>query len=207
MNKVNLSKKFIIKLYILYIEFVARTSQITLSSSLSLNDLGDKIIGFWHGDSLSMNLLLRTFKFKNTPTHVIVTKDARGDYIESILNYYQATALRLPDGIALRGFFKDLLATSKQPSSTLCIALDGPLGPYQEPKKLAPKLAYESQKEFWLVKVSYSHKLSLHKRWDHYAIPLPFSHITFTLYSLNKVEQADLKNFHSYKSLIQDILS
>lgn len=55
------------------------------------------------------------------------------------------------------------------------VALDGPNGPYHEPKPGAFAIAQKSNSQVIPVGVWYSHKIVLKTRWDKYQIPLPFS--------------------------------
>lgn len=61
---------------------------------------------------------------------------------------------------------------------SVAIAMDGPLGPRHIPKKLIYFLSEKSNARLTGVTLSYSRKISLRNRWDHYRIPLPFSRIT-----------------------------
>jgi lysophospholipid acyltransferase (LPLAT)-like uncharacterized protein len=55
------------------------------------------------------------------------------------------------------------------------VALDGPNGPYYEPKPGVFAIAQKSNSQVIPVGVWYSHKIILKNRWDKYQIPLPFS--------------------------------
>ena len=96
-----------------------------------------QIFGFWHEDSFIMNLVLKNLRGKTAPVDVIVTADTRGNYIEHMIKKCGGNALRIPDGYAAFGALKKLMQSSYEQSRSLAIALDGPLGPRHEPKKLA----------------------------------------------------------------------
>ncbi len=90
----------------------------------------------------------------------MVTDDSRGEYIEYILNSYGANALKMPDDIHKKEFLKKLREKSKE-DSLVALALDGPVGPLHEPKKIAFSLAKYSNKPFVAIKVRHSKKLKL----------------------------------------------
>ena len=57
MNLRQIKETIISKLFIVYLELVFKTSDIVLNE---LNfDINNSIIGFWHGDSYSMNLVIK----------------------------------------------------------------------------------------------------------------------------------------------------
>lgn len=193
---------FISKVYIKYLELVYKTSKIEIN--LNNEDIiKNSIIGFWHGDSYVMNLLMKKLSKEKIDVAVIVTADQRGDYIEETLNYYNMRALRIPDGIKIKSFFRALNDESKKENSTLVISLDGPLGPLYEPKKIGFKLANTSEKNFLATKIEVKRKITLARRWDNYIIPLPFSEIKFSIVNFGKISREELINFNVYKEEIK----
>lgn len=203
MKNYTLGEKIISFLYKNYIELVAYTSCIEIKGDLEKGILRDAVIGFWHGDSFGVNFLLRELMNPKQDVSVIVTADQRGNYIERILNIYGAQALRMPDGARLRHFLNELKQMAQLPNHALGIALDGPLGPLHEPKKLGAMLAYEGDKPYVLIRVEYTRKIHLTKRWDRYAVPLPFGKMTFTGYNQGKVSKEELRTFTEYQEKIK----
>lgn len=189
-----------------YIELIAKTSSIKCTGQIDDRLMANAILGFWHQDSMGMNFLLRQMQKSHHQTQIIVTADKRGNYIEGVIAKYGAKALRMPDGMRLRPFLQNLKEKAKEERANLCIALDGPLGPLHEPKKLGFMLAHEANKPCVLIKVEYTRKIHLYKRWDKYVIPLPFGKITFTAYYIEKVTKEDLRDFANYKQKIKDTL-
>ena len=110
---------------------------------------GNQVFGFWHEDSFLMNLVLEELSGKTSPVDVIVTADTRGDYIEHMLQACGGHALRVPDGFAAFGALKKILQDSYEQTRSIAVALDGPLGPRHEPKKLAFYLAEQAQESLW----------------------------------------------------------
>lgn len=190
------------KAYIGYLELVARTSKIEVEF-LEKADVKNCILGFYHGDSYVMNLLMRELKEEDLKASIVVTADKRGNYIEELLNYYNMKALRMPDGIRMKSFLRELKEESKKRNETLVISLDGPLGPLQEPKKIGFMLSNHSQKEFLGVKLDITRKIRLTKRWDNYIIPLPFSKIKFTISNFGIVSKEELADFNNYKEVVK----
>ena len=134
-----------------------------------------QIFGFWHEDSFFMNLVLETLAHKTNPVDVIVTADTRGNYIEHMIGRCGGSALRVPDGFRAFRELKKILQDSYEKTRSLAVALDGPLGPRHEPKKLAFYLSEQAEEEFVGISVSYSSSIRLSHRWDKYVIPLPFT--------------------------------
>lgn len=200
-----IGEKLIGGCYRKYIRWAARTSELQIEGDIDQKTLRNAMIGFGHGDSLGVQFLLQMLQNEKNHIQVIITADKRGNYIEYVANAYGAHALRMPDGAKIRQFLEELKQVARS-STTLCIALDGPLGPYHEPKKLGFMLAHEGNKEMILIQVECTHKLHLFKRWDQYVVPLPFWKITFRLQSAGKVTIEDLRSFTLYKQKIKDKL-
>lgn len=143
------------------------------------NRYGDsQIFGFWHEDSFFMNVVLKNLADKTTPVDVIVTADTRGNYIEHMIRKSGGKALRVPDGYKAFAALKNIVWESYEKDHSLAMALDGPLGPRHEPKKLAFYLSEHADEEFVGISLSYSSCIRLNRRWDKYVIPLPFTTVT-----------------------------
>ncbi len=180
-----------------YIRLVGATGRIKIYNLDRIRD--NTILGYWHGDSYCMQLVLKELAKKNRRIQVIVTADKRGDTIERMINHYGAEAIRLPDGLKMRPFFSQLKAESTSEGNILATALDGPVGPLHEPKKLLFLLASEADKEMTYVHFTYSRVIRLKNRWDNYVIPLPFSKVVADVEDLGKVTRKDLQNFKEYR--------
>ena len=173
-----------------YLKLLEKTVKIDWREETLCQD--SQIYGFWHEDSYFMNLVLKHLVRKTGPVDVIVTADARGDHIEAMIRKNGGNALRVPDGYKSFAFLKKLLQSSYEGNRSLAVALDGPLGPRHEPKKLAFYLASQEKEDFAGIAVSYSAALRLFWRWDHYAIPLPFSHVTVEIRNYGEVDKAHI---------------
>ena len=163
-------------LFTKYLALIGRTVKIEWHEE---NTYGDsQIFGFWHEDSFFMNLVLEELSHKTTPVDVIVTADTRGDYIEHMIKKCGGSALRVPDGYRAFAALKKIVQDSYEKTHSIAVALDGPLGPRHEPKKLAFYLSEHAEEEFVGISLSYSSCFRLRRRWDKYVIPLPFTKVT-----------------------------
>ena len=88
------------------------------------------------------------------------------------------SALRVPDGYRAFAALKRIVQDSYERTHSIAVALDGPLGPRHEPKKLAFYLSEHAEEEFVGISRSYSSCIPLSHRWDKYVIPLPFSKVS-----------------------------
>ncbi|WP_312492476.1 hypothetical protein [Anaerosporobacter sp.] len=180
-----------------YLELVAKTCIIRLDGEEIM--IGDKIAGYWHGDSYSCQLLIRHMGRKHNKVTVLVTADRRGDYIERMLASYHGNVLRAHDGFGMKEVYREIIEHAKNEEGTFATSLDGPLGPYHEPKKLVFFLAEQAKKEMVFLQFNYSHCISMKNRWDQYKIPLPFTKITIKANDLGMITK---KNLKEYKNLI-----
>ena len=151
-------------LFTKYLALIGRTVKIEWHEE---NTYGDsQIFGFWHEDSFFMNLVLEELSHKTTPVDVIVTADTRGDYIEHMIKKCGGSALRVPDGYRAFAALKKIVQDSYEKTHSIAVALDGPLGPRHDPKKLAFYLSEHAEEDFVGVSLSYSSCLRLKRRWD-----------------------------------------
>lgn len=183
----------------MYLELVVRTCTIRLVGEEIM--IGNKIAGYWHGDSYSSQLLMRYMGRGDKKVTVLVTADRRGDYIERMLARYNGNVLRAHDGFGMREAYRDIIAHAKE-EGMFATSLDGPLGPYHEPKKLVFFLAEQARKEMVFIQFNYSHCITIKNRWDQYKIPLPFTKITIKANDLGIISKNELKDF---KSLIREL--
>lgn len=197
------------KISMVYLNLVYKTSDIKFIKENGLEEkyLANCILGFWHGESYTMYLLLKKMFNNQEKIKVVVTASRRGDYIEDTCESYQIKALRMPDGLKMKSFLKELKLEAMEKESTTCIALDGPLGPLHEPKKVAFLLSNISDKPFVGVRSFFSRKITLKNRWDNYVIPLPFSKIRFYGCMIGNISNDQLKNFKEYKEEIKEKLT
>ena len=171
-----------------YLKWIERTVTIRW---IEENRYGDsQIFGFWHEDSFFMNLVLENLAHKTTPVDVIVTADTRGNYIENMVRRCGGNALRVPDGFKAFTALKKIVQDSYEKTHSIAVALDGPLGPRHEPKKLAFYLSEHAEEDFAGISLSYSSCLRLRRRWDKYVIPLPYTAVTVAVKNYGVVKKS-----------------
>jgi lysophospholipid acyltransferase (LPLAT)-like uncharacterized protein len=175
-----------------YISLVAATARVSYRGTQLAQD--GALAGYWHGDSMHMLLLLKKLPGIGRDATAIVTADDRGDVIEDVLRFMGAAALRVQDGYAARHSMKELLRTAKSEERILAAALDGPTGPCHKPKALLPRLSQRCGKQLLLVTFTEAKGvIRIKKRWDQYAVPLPFCRIKINIapYALPVRQEAD----------------
>ena len=176
MNRKKIGESILQWLFVNYLGLLEKTVHIEWHEDTQFGD--SQIFGFWHEDSFFMNLVLENLAHKTRPVDVIVTADTRGNYIEHMVQRCGGHALRVPDGYKAFAALKKIVQDTYEKEHSLAVALDGPLGPRHEPKKLAFYLSEHADEEFVGISISYSSCFRLKRRWDKYAIPLPFSRVT-----------------------------
>lgn len=154
--------------------------------------LEGQIFGFWHEDSFCMNLVLEQLVSRVGEINVIVTADRRGDYIQEMVENCGGRAIRAADGRASYHVLKKIQTDFGAQDESIAVALDGPLGPRHEPKKLAFYFSERMQKEFTGFTLEYSAYIRLWWRWDEYAIPLPFSKVSVFAHNYGIVARKEI---------------
>lgn len=186
----NLIENFMSRIFIYYILLVYKTSRVSIEDNLGLLGSGeDFVIGFWHGESYCLYPALRGRRL-----YVVTTRDLRGDYISLICRFFGYTPIRVPDESAGGNFlFEIRKMINGEGSASLAVALDGPLGPYHEPKSFAFAVARLARRRVLPVTVECSARISSKKRWDKYIVPLPFGEIKLTVHSPLEVGKDDVR--------------
>lgn len=188
-------------IFLKYLEVVKRFGRFEVKNLHHIEP--DTMIGFWHGDTYIVYLVLEKIMETQENVRAIVTSNPRGNYIEQTINFMGAKAIRLPDGMAMLPMFRALKEESREPGLILAASLDGPSGPVHEPKKLLFLLAKEAEKKVTYIRFESKWILRLKWRWDNYVIPLPFAKITAYIENLGSIDQNILKNFQEYRMQIK----
>jgi lysophospholipid acyltransferase (LPLAT)-like uncharacterized protein len=192
MKTEKLTEKALRWLFTKYLTLLEKTVKINWHEE---NEYGEsQIFGFWHEDSFFMNLVLERLADKTTPVDVIVTADTRGNYIEHMIKRCGGNALRVPDGYKAFGALKNIVRDSYEKAHSIAVALDGPLGPRHEPKKLAFYLSEHAEEAFVGISLSYSSCIRLTRRWDKYVIPLPFTTVDVAVKDYGIVQKKAIPN-------------
>lgn len=192
MNKlIRLFRKIFSRLAAFYIAFVYRTSRVKIIGNLDqLNRVEAFIIGFWHGKSFCFFPLL-----KGSKINVLTTINARGDYLEHMLHYFEYYPIRIADDYTSG---QELLRLRRiinhDHFNHLAIALDGPLGPIYQVKPFVFYTALFSKRRMIHFDFSCRYKIKLKRRWDQYLIPLPFNKIKIYISEPLEVTKADVQD-------------
>lgn len=173
-----------------YLDLVAKTSKVYIVGEDDIKE--NRMLGFWHGDSYPMQLVLRSLGRRKRNVSVIVTADTRGDYIEKMISSCGAEAIRVSDGLKMKESYITVVTEAKKEGGIFAASLDGPLGPYHKPKRLLFLLANQADREMVYLHFTYSHCIRLRHRWDHYVIPLPFTRIIARVEYLGKITKNHL---------------
>lgn len=189
------------KIFLAYLKLISLTCKLEIKNEDRIRE--NTMLGYWHGDSYCMQLVLKHISKRIHKIDIIVTADRRGDAIEGIISYYGANAIRLPDGLGIRHFMRDLKELSRNSEGILAASLDGPLGPVHEPKRLLFLLAAEGDKELVYIHFKYKNVIRLRHRWDNYVIPLPFSRITAEVEEIGSISKEDLRDFSKYREKLK----
>ena len=186
---------FFNKLNVAYISFVYRTSRINYSGAQDLLLSGkpgkkDYIVSFWHGESYTLYPLL-----KGKKQFILTTKDQRGNYITALCDHFGYSTIRIPDNTEDGKYISRIKTRLKdEGGGNLVITLDGPLGPYHEPKIFPFFMSLILNSPMISISTNVKHKIRLTKRWDNYEIPLPFNNLTFHFSEPVTIERADIKD-------------
>jgi len=193
--------KLLSRLFLIYLRLVKATGELVIENKHLIKE--NTMVGYWHGDSFCMQMILSEMAASNDGINVIVTADKRGDIIENMINSFGAKAIRLPDGIRMRQHFRELIAFSKEDSGILATSFDGPLGPLHEPKKLIFLLASEAGKQVSSIHFKYKGVIRIKRRWDKYVIALPFCKITAVVEDLGVISKEDLRSFEKLRQKLR----
>lgn len=78
--------------------------------------------------------------------------------------------------------------------ASVAITLDGPLGPFHEPKMFPFAISLFAKRRVVPLSINTQKKISLNNRWDKFIIPLPFNKINVYVHDPIEVIKEDLKN-------------
>lgn len=153
---------------------------------------GSKIsFGFWHGEQF---FLIPHFSNQNIGIMVSLSRD--GEKQAKLLTLMGYKAVR---GSSSKGAVSSLIELIRYVESGFWagFALDGPKGPFHQPKAGILKLAYKTGAKIIPLRVFSEKAWHLKKTWDRYFIPKPFSKVKLSIrkeLNLTFNEEEDLKN-------------
>lgn len=200
MDKSTKLSKIVAKLLKVYLIIVYMTSKVSIKGEENWRR-ANNVIGFWHGDSFAMYLLLK--KLVCREGHIFTTVDSRGDYVNNLAINHGLEPVRLPNDLSggkFAGRIKDVVKSK----GNLFATLDGPLGPLHIPKELTFKVAMLKKATFTSVGLKTTSVAILKGRWDKYKIPLPFGRYEFTVNRPITVSREDFKEFYKLGDKVRE---
>jgi lysophospholipid acyltransferase (LPLAT)-like uncharacterized protein len=132
------------------------------------------ILAFWHRHYITLFHL-----FHDRPIVAITNRSHRGQVIANICQRTGMPTLQVPAKGTKR--MLDGLKSASESGFGLAIAVDGPLGPACEVKRVVLHLAARLQCPIVPVSVATRHKKVITRRWDHLEIPHLFSRVSFVI--------------------------
>jgi lysophospholipid acyltransferase (LPLAT)-like uncharacterized protein len=129
------------------------------------------IFAFWHGDEVAAISFTQFFKLA---TLTSTSKD--GELMTQILKYLRVPVAR---GSSTRGglsALKGIVRLAKE-GYIASVAVDGPKGPYHEPKPGVFEISRILNAPIYAVGVAVKSKKVLEKTWNKTYIPLPFTKV------------------------------
>jgi lysophospholipid acyltransferase (LPLAT)-like uncharacterized protein len=130
---------------------------------------GKAIVCFFHGD-----YLLFFPHFRGRQVTIFTSRSHRGAYLAEIIALFGNRPCLLPDQRKDPKTLEWMVAELEQGHSA-GLAVDGPLGPYRVVKPGALVLAQRTGHPIVPVGIASAWHITLKKRWDRYALPLPFT--------------------------------
>jgi lysophospholipid acyltransferase (LPLAT)-like uncharacterized protein len=130
---------------------------------------------FWHGKFFSLFALA-----SGRRAMVVTERSFRGEVIGCICWWYgyQAVKIRRGKDEHPLDFVEGSLAS--QPALA-AMAVDGPVGPYHQPKSGAVRISADLGYRIVPISVDGHPKRVIAKRWDKHELPLPFARVKFVV--------------------------
>jgi lysophospholipid acyltransferase (LPLAT)-like uncharacterized protein len=179
MNWIQKTKFFLIrkifKFLLLALVFSCRKKTTGWHHVLELREQGIPIIFvIWH-----RHISYALYPFRNSGVRPLISLSSDGELISQIATEFGTFPIR---GSSSRGgnrAFLQLLRAIKTDKSEIFITADGPKGPLREIKDGTVILAQKSGSAIVPVSWTATRVKIFKKSWDHFAVPLPFSTVTF----------------------------
>lgn len=196
--------KIVSTILIAYIKLIKKTCKIEYTNFEWVKHSEEKFLTtFWHGYSYCMYPLISEIEVA-----VITTINQRGNYITDLVEAFDGMPLRVPDETRGENSLFKLVREMKTNSDRhVALACDGPLGPQHKPKDFAFVIAEMSRRRILPITVEAKRAIVLHKRWDKFRIPLPFTKIKFKFSEPIAVEKSDrLEGYTSIRKTLTEVM-
>ncbi|MEO6696315.1 MAG: DUF374 domain-containing protein [Ignavibacteria bacterium] len=129
----------------------------------------DTVYIFWHSKMLIGWWLFRRKEFK-----ALVSKSKDGDVLNNVLNNWNYKVTRGSSSRSGKEALDEIINTFRSGDS-IVITPDGPRGPAQNIKNGPLIISNKLKLPIVPVRITFNNKRVLHKSWDKFEIPYPFS--------------------------------
>ena len=150
------------------------------------------VVAFLHGEQLPL-LLLRPIE---SALFAPISLSRDGTLQAEVMRHFNVSAVR---GSSSRGALRALLGLERHLKGSddvvLLIAVDGPRGPYGEPKPGAAHLALRANAPLWFCRAHCAKAWRL-KSWDRFCLPRPFSRVSFNVTPLSPSAHSTQASLH-----------
>ncbi len=162
---------------------------------------GKAVVCFFHGD-----YLLFFPHFRGRQATIFTTRSHRGEYLAEIITRFGYRPCLLPDRRKDPKTVEWMVA-ELQRGHNAAVAVDGPLGPYRVVKPGALVLAQRTGHPIVPVGIASAWHITLKKRWDRYALPLPFTRAAICIGERMAVPpEAQGERLEPYREMVEKTL-
>lgn len=160
------------------------------------------IFCFWHGRMILLPFCMP----KGRAMYVLISQHRDGELVARMISHFSIRSIRGSSSRNAREATNELLARLMD-GENISITPDGPRGPAFQARRGALHLARQSGCA--LIPLSFSaSRAKILKSWDAFMIPLPFSHIRFSVGAPIFVsETSTLKELQSKRAILEQELN
>ncbi|MEP7233664.1 MAG: DUF374 domain-containing protein [Ignavibacteriota bacterium] len=163
----------------------------------SLPDSG--VVAFWH------SRMLAGWWVSRDNSVALVSKSKDGQYLDSILKRWSYQRVRGSSSTSGKEALNEAIAIVRTGGALkIVITPDGPQGPPEVFKRGVFIAAHELSLPIYFLSINYRTAITLHKSWDHFQIPLPFSKVIIRAAEIDATgfpsDGEEQRNFLGYAS-------
>lgn len=133
------------------------------------------ILAHWHGDELALLALVPHYRIAT-----MISKSSDGTRMDYVIRRLGGAASRGSSSRGAISALKGLIRLGKQ-GHVMSIAVDGPRGPYHEPKHGVFEISRVCGAGISAFGTACTKKITSHRSWNKIFLPLPFSKIVYVL--------------------------